>query len=161
VYTVSAKNKLSLFAAFNTLEHRRKNNYSMHTIKITPNLLFGYQCTSGEFIRLPNRIESKLFLPELECSTADCSMQGRLTTCDSTSRSVSRSSWLWRCCFRVVSRWWVTVSVCGTVVGWLGSPVVSVLDSGAEGPGFKSQSKIFGFRKLESLGYRSVLFVWS
>ena len=29
----------------------------MHTIKITPNLLFEYQCTSGIFIRLPNRIE--------------------------------------------------------------------------------------------------------
>ena len=32
----------------------------MHTIKITPNLLFGYQCTSGKFIRLPNRIEKKI-----------------------------------------------------------------------------------------------------
>ena len=42
----------------------------MHTIKITPNLLFEYLCTSGKFIRLPNRIESKLFSPELECSTA-------------------------------------------------------------------------------------------
>ena len=31
----------------------------MHTLKITPNLLFEYQCTSGTFIRLPNRIESK------------------------------------------------------------------------------------------------------
>ena len=29
----------------------------MHTIKITPNLLFECQCTSGKFIRLPNRIE--------------------------------------------------------------------------------------------------------
>jgi len=29
----------------------------MHAIKITPNLLFEYQCTSGKFIRLPNRIE--------------------------------------------------------------------------------------------------------
>jgi len=49
----------------------------MHTIKITSNLLFGYQCTSDKFIRLPNRIEknrfgsenrieSKLFLPELD-----------------------------------------------------------------------------------------------
>ena len=27
------------------------------------------------------------------------------------------------------------------LVGWLGSRVVSVLDSGAEGPGFKSQSR--------------------
>ena len=41
----------------------------MHTIKITPNLLFEHQSTSGKFIRLPNRIESKLFLPELECSS--------------------------------------------------------------------------------------------
>ena len=55
----------------------------MHTRKITPNLLFEYQCTSGKFIRLPNRIESKkidsvakielyrieTFFPELECST--------------------------------------------------------------------------------------------
>ena len=50
----------------------------MQTIKITPNLLFEYQCTSGKFIRLPNRknqfgsenrMESKLFLPELECSS--------------------------------------------------------------------------------------------
>ena len=49
----------------------------MHTIKITPNLLFEYQCTSGKFVRLPNliekinsvaRIESKPFLPESECS---------------------------------------------------------------------------------------------
>jgi len=29
----------------------------MHTIKITPNILFEYQCTSGKFIKLPNRIE--------------------------------------------------------------------------------------------------------
>jgi len=29
----------------------------MHIIKITPNLIFEYQCTSGKFIRLPNRIE--------------------------------------------------------------------------------------------------------
>jgi len=29
----------------------------MHTLKITPNLLFDYRCTSGKFIRLPNRIE--------------------------------------------------------------------------------------------------------
>ena len=42
------------------------------TIKITPNLLFEYQRTSGKFIRLPNRknrfngenrIESKHFYP--------------------------------------------------------------------------------------------------
>ena len=34
----------------------------MHNIKITPNLLFEYQCTSGKFIRLPNRTESKKHL---------------------------------------------------------------------------------------------------
>ena len=33
----------------------------MHAIKITPNLLFEYQCTSGKFIRLPNRIEKNRF----------------------------------------------------------------------------------------------------
>jgi len=50
----------------------------MHTIKITHNLLLEYQRRSDKFIRLLNRIEkinsvakieSKLFLPELECST--------------------------------------------------------------------------------------------
>jgi len=47
----------------------------------SPPLLFEYQCRSGKFIRWriesnksirqreSNRIESKLFLPELECST--------------------------------------------------------------------------------------------
>ena len=47
----------------------------------SPSLLFEYQCTSGKFIRLANRIESKksirqgesnrieTFFPELECST--------------------------------------------------------------------------------------------
>jgi len=30
----------------------------MHTTKITLDLLFEYQCTSGKFIRLPNRIET-------------------------------------------------------------------------------------------------------
>ena len=29
--------------------------------------------------------------------------------------------------------------ILGVILGWLGSRVVSVLDSGAEGPGFKSQ----------------------
>ena len=35
----------------------------MHTIKITPNVLSEYKCTSGKFITLSNRIESKLFSP--------------------------------------------------------------------------------------------------
>ena len=45
------------------IQHRQKTvtQCIMHTIKITLNLLFEYQCTSGKFIRLPNRIESKLF----------------------------------------------------------------------------------------------------
>jgi len=37
----------------------------------SPPLLFEYQCRSGKFIRLVNRIET--FLPELECSTAQMS----------------------------------------------------------------------------------------
>ena len=44
----------------------------------SPSLLFEYQCRSGKFIRLANRIEkidsvekieSNIFLPELECSS--------------------------------------------------------------------------------------------
>ena len=35
--------------------------------------------------------------------------------------------------------------------GWLGSRVVSVLDSGAEGPGFKSQSRRFRLIVLRKL----------
>jgi len=46
-----------LFAAFNTLEHRQKQLRNAY-YKITSNLLFEYQCTSGKFIRLPNRIET-------------------------------------------------------------------------------------------------------
>jgi len=52
----------------------------MHTIKVTPNVPFECQCTSGKFIRLPKlignkidsvaRIESKLFFwPELVSSS--------------------------------------------------------------------------------------------
>ena len=58
----------------------------MHAIKITPNLLFEfvcvllfeYQCTSGKFIRLPNRIET--FLPELECSSAHVASKRNFTS---------------------------------------------------------------------------------
>jgi len=46
--------------------------------------------------------------------------------------------------FIPVRRW--SVSLCFSVAtdstGWLGSRVVSVLDSGAEGPGFKSQPRL-------------------
>jgi len=57
----------------------------MHAIKITPNLLFEYQCTSGKFITLPNRIET--FLPESECSSAYASQDSR---CVHTSRLSGR-----------------------------------------------------------------------
>ena len=43
----------------------------MHTIKITVNLLFEYQCSLQAANLSDCRIESKLFLPELECSTTD------------------------------------------------------------------------------------------
>jgi len=62
----------------------------MHTIKITPNLLFEYQCTSGKFIRLPNRIESKLFLRELECSSLSYSFE--LDLLEKYSTDLRRSS---------------------------------------------------------------------
>jgi len=35
----------------------------------------------------------------------------------------------------------VMIRFCSICIGWLGSLVVSVLDSGTEGPGFKSQSQ--------------------
>ena len=41
----------------------------MHTIKITPNLLFEYHCTSGKFIRLQNRIEKNRFGSENRIKT--------------------------------------------------------------------------------------------
>jgi len=39
------------------------------------------------------------------------------------------------------SIWCVFLSVCPLAQGWLSSRVVSVLDSGAVGPGFKSQPR--------------------
>ena len=84
----------------------------MHTIKITPNLLFEYQCTSGKFITLPNRIESKksirkresnrieTFLPELECSI------GVFSKCNKT--------WL----FGVVTRVYSHTATGVQVLGW-------------------------------------------
>jgi len=61
-----------------TVQNIDKSSYAMYTIKITHNLLFEYRCTSGKFIRLPNRIESKLFLPELECSTTGTTLSSKL-----------------------------------------------------------------------------------
>jgi len=46
-----------------------KSSYTVHTIKITPNLLFEYQCTSGKFIRLPNRIKKNRFGSENQIET--------------------------------------------------------------------------------------------
>jgi len=48
------------------VEHRQKKQLRNAYYKITPNLLFEHHCSSGKFIRLPNRFET--FLPELECS---------------------------------------------------------------------------------------------
>ena len=62
----------------------------MHTVKITANLLFEYQCTNGKFISLANRIESKLFLPELKCSNRrlQCSTHDGILNCTKDSSSV-------------------------------------------------------------------------
>jgi len=73
-------------------------------VKITPNLLFEYQCTSGKFIRLPNRIEKidsvariesnriETFLPELECSIAEPVQNRHQADYKSSRLSVTRSS---------------------------------------------------------------------
>ena len=65
------------------IEHRRKNSYAMHTIKLllTYYLNISVQASNLSDCRIEsnrknrfgseNRIESKLFLPELECSTTD------------------------------------------------------------------------------------------
>ena len=54
-----------MFAAFNTLKRQQKNSYAMHTVKITPNLLFEYQCTIDSVARIKL---NRNILPELECS---------------------------------------------------------------------------------------------
>ena len=73
--------------------------HAMHAIKITPNLLFEYQRTSGKFIRLPNRIESyRNFLPELECST------GRRDGPAATDRKLRRVLARARCRLTVYTR---------------------------------------------------------
>ena len=75
----------------------------MHTIKLTPNLLFEYQRTSGKFIRMPNRIEknrfgsenrTETFLPELECSSSK-----RYANC--TEKEIVPREW---CVCRAVQR---------------------------------------------------------
>jgi len=58
----------------------------MHTIKITPNLLFEYQRTSGKFIKLPNRIESNrnFFSPNwnaLNSSRGRCAQLWHYSAC--------------------------------------------------------------------------------
>jgi len=58
----------------------------------SPSLLFEYQCRSGKLIRLANRIESKLFLPELECSRTHCMFKlvGRTSIVASAANLVDR-----------------------------------------------------------------------
>ena len=56
----------------------------MHTIKITPNLLFEYQCTSGRFIRLPNRIET--FSPNWNALATTAAAAAASTATKSSSR---------------------------------------------------------------------------
>ena len=81
LYSLSQKSKLtSLFAAFNTLDvfnlleivyliliwHSMNHSVKRRRQALHPkstSLLFEYQCISGKFIRLANRIESKLFCP--------------------------------------------------------------------------------------------------
>ena len=67
----------------------------MHTIKITPNLLFEYQCTSGKFIRLPNRIET--FLPELECSSVSPVNAAAAAAVDADARDTRKGTRIYNC----------------------------------------------------------------
>jgi len=53
----------------------------MHTIKITHKLLSEYQCTSGKFIRLPNRIEKIDLVAKIEWN--------RIPTLPELERSIS------------------------------------------------------------------------
>ena len=62
-------NSVKALKALCCVEHGQKNSYTMLAIKITPNLLFEYQCTSGKFIRLPNRIEKICFGSENQIET--------------------------------------------------------------------------------------------
>ena len=57
----------------------------MHPTKITLNLLFEYQCTSGKFITMPNRIEKNRFGSEdrIETSFARIGMLYTAGTCGS------------------------------------------------------------------------------
>ena len=48
-----------------TVQNIDKKQLRIAYYKNTPNLLFEYQCASGKFIRLPNRIESKLFFARI------------------------------------------------------------------------------------------------
>jgi len=58
----------------------------MHTIKITPNLLFEYRCTSGKLVRLPNRIETSCpnwnALPSASCVHHTSYLQRRCVGCN-------------------------------------------------------------------------------
>ena len=63
LYSLSQKISWRYWLRRLILQNVDKNSYAMHTLKITPNLLFDYRCTSGKLIRLPNRIESNLFCP--------------------------------------------------------------------------------------------------
>ena len=70
----------------------------MHTIKITPNLLFEYQCTRGKFIRLPNRIEKIDSVARIESNrnffcpnwNALAAISRQLSRCASSARRIAR-----------------------------------------------------------------------
>ena len=76
------------------VEHRQKQLRNTY-YKITPNLLFEYQCTSGKFIRLPNRIESKKIdsVARIE-STLFCPNWNALATIEVPSFLSWRSSFI-------------------------------------------------------------------
>jgi len=63
----------------------------MHTIKITPNLLFDISVQAANLSDC--RIESKLFLPELECSSAHLSAKLQCSEIISTAEIIGTVAW--------------------------------------------------------------------
>ena len=72
--------------------------YYIIILKITSNLLFEYQCTSGKFIRLPNRIESETFFPRIGMLYCVCVC---VCVCRYFAATVTRTS---RRCVKLVRR---------------------------------------------------------
>ena len=79
----------------------------MHTIKITRNFLFEYQCTSGKFIRLPKRIEKIDSVAIIESNRIETFFAriGMLYTVGEGFLSAARGGVVLQCVQGVDGRW--------------------------------------------------------